>query len=180
MTRLLSVARSSGAWPLSLIGIGLFSLIAVGCAGSLPPDLVGGGGTGGMGGGGGGTGGMTTTVPDVMCSDGMMATAKIVMSCGQTQICHDATAGSAGGLSLSDATKLAANLVDKKPIMGKSISCGMYPDPYLKKGSMPPTGLFLEKLKMMPACGSFMPFAKAVLPQADIDCLTMWSAGAVK
>src|SRR5258708_29662026 len=50
MTRLLSVARSSVAWPLSLIGLGLFTVLTVGCAGSLSPDLLNGGGSGGTSG----------------------------------------------------------------------------------------------------------------------------------
>ena len=174
MTRLLSVARSTGAWPLSLIAIGMFALFAVGCAGSLPPGLEPGGGSGGMG--GGGTGGMMTTAPDVMCSDGMMATAKIVSTCGQTAVCHDNAAAASGMLTLNNAATLVGNLLNKKP-NAKSPLCAAYADPYLKEGSNPPTGLFLEKLKMMPACGASMPFAKPVLPQADIDCLTKWAMG---
>lgn len=170
MTRSFSVARSSGARPLSMIGSTLLALCLVGCAGSLPENLKGGGGGGGSGGGGSGGG----TVPDVMCSDGMKATVKIIMTCGQTAICHDATAASAGGLILNTANVLVGNLLDKNPT-AKSTLCSKYGGPYLKGGSNPATGLFLNKLVMTPACGASMPFAKPLLPQADIDCLTQWA-----
>ena len=177
MTRSVSVGRSFGAWPLKMFGCSLLALLLVGCAGSLPPELLGDGGgqgSGGNGGGGNGGGSGGAGVMDVTCSDGMKASVKIVMTCGQTAICHDATASAAGSLSLDKAATLAANLVDKKASAASS-QCKAYPDPYLKKGSNPAMGLFLEKLKMTPACGASMPFAKPVLPQTDIDCLTMWA-----
>jgi hypothetical protein len=157
-----------------MFGCSLLALLLVGCAGSLPPELLGGGAGGsGSGGNGGGSGG-AAGIKDVACSDGMMASVKIVMTCGQTAICHDATASAAGSLSLDKAATLAANLIDKKATAASS-QCKAYPDPYLKKGVTPAMGLFLEKLKMTPACGASMPFAKPVLPQTDIDCLTMWA-----
>jgi hypothetical protein len=183
MTRSVSVGRSFGAWPLKMFGCSLLALLLVGCAGSLPPELLGDGGgqgSGGNGGGGNGGGSGGAGVMDVTCSDGMKASVKIIMTCGQTAICHDATAMAAGGLVLNAANVLAANLVDKKAGTASaagmmSSQCKAYPDPYLKKGSNPAMGLFLEKLKMTPACGASMPFAKPVLPQTDIDCLTMWA-----
>jgi hypothetical protein len=175
MTRLLSVARSSGAWPLRLIGIGLFALAAVGCAGSLPSDLTGGGGSGGGGGGDAGMGGRPM---------GCANATSIFTNKTCTTICHSAAGAPAfGGFDMTGAgwpNRLVGGMPPAQTMANMNKCGGMTPPlVYLKPNVQPAQGLFLDKLKPNPSCGVQMPMAMPGLGQADMDCIQNWANNVV-
>jgi hypothetical protein len=175
MTRFLSVARSSGAWPLSLIAIGMLMLTALGCAGSLPPELAGGGGSGG------GTGGMMGGTDGGTPPPGCANATSIFMNHQCTALCHLSAnaAGLGGGFDMTG-TGFPQRLVGGMPVAGnKDEMCAGMNKIYLVAGMQPAQGLFLDKLKATPPCGKQMPSGLGMLAQDEIDCIQKWANNVV-
>ena len=156
-------AEKRRRWSATLGSI-LFALAAAGCPGNVDPSLlpVGGGGNSGNGGSGG-----TPT-----CDPAPLFAAHNCSLAG----CHDAT-GTSANFEMVSAT-WQAQLVGVNPKGGgglASMCAGM--GPYLVPGSVPATGLFLDKLKdgTTPACGVLMPLVGEKLTTADFDCVQRWA-----
>jgi hypothetical protein len=87
--------------------------------------------------------------------------------------CHGSSAP-ASGLDLT-AAGLVARLLDKKPT-SQSQMCGSNTTPYLKSGSMPATGLLLDKLTLAtPPCGNQMPGPGGLGDANKVTCVTDWA-----
>ena len=169
--------------PLALIGaVGALLLAAPfgGCAGSLDPSQFPGGGGNSTGGtSGGGTGGASN------CTGGSSGDQIITNSCVNNQ-CHnpqeDSTLGA--GLDLTINSTIASRLVDvvsPGDTAGQSV-CGGNPEPYLKGGSNPATGLLIDKIQTNPTCpnnanccGVEMPQIGNALSASQVQCVIEWA-----
>ncbi len=161
MTRSFSVARSSGAWPLSLLGSTLLAVVLSGCAGELPPELKDGGG-----GGGTDTGGIAGC-----------ATAAMLMKTRCTDMCHGATtAANFGGFDMSPAGWEKAMIGKTTPDTAPATNmCKGNNLPYLNDKTNPATGLFMDKFKATPPCGTQMPQLPPKFTAEQIDCVQKWA-----
>jgi hypothetical protein len=76
------------------------------------------------------------------------------------------------------------NLVNKYPkaggVKGLESSCLNVNKPYLAANSSPATGLFLDKLRPSPPCGSRMPVIGSILTAPEMDCVQTWANGLTK
>jgi len=160
MTRTFSVARSSGAWPLSLaLGI-LFTAVVAGCAGELPPEL--------KGGGSGGSGGMDTGGLPPGCP----AAAKVFKD--HCEVCHSAMAAKDfGGFDMTTAG-WQMRLIGMGPpatAPATNVCKSMAGLVYLKPDTQPAQGLFLDKFLATPPCGTQMPQLPPKLTATELTCM---------
>ncbi len=171
MTRSVSVGRSFGAWPLRMFGSSLLALLLVGCAGSLPPDLLGAGGSGSGGSGGGGSDGG-------VLPPGCATTAAVFSAHSCTTVCHTVAGASAfGGFDMVTAgweKKLIGGMPPAQT-MANMNKCGGMNLVYLKTGLQPAQGLFIDKLKPNPPCGVQMPQALQPLTDTEMTCVQNWA-----
>jgi hypothetical protein len=159
-----------------MFGCSLLALMLVGCAGSLPPELLndgGGQGSGGNGGGGGGSGGAGGNLPP-----GCATAAGVFSSHSCTTVCHT-TAGSTafGGFDMQTAgweKKLVGGMPPAQT-MANMNKCGGMNLVYLKAGMQPAQGLFIDKLKPNPPCGVQMPQNLAALSDSEVTCIQNWA-----
>jgi hypothetical protein len=117
------------------------------------------------GGGGGGTGVQA-------CDPAPIFRAKFCAAAG----CHDAMA-TAANFEMTTAdwqTRLVG--VDPKGAGANPSVCEGH-GPYLAVGTLPATGLFLEKLKetTTPPCGVLMPQVGTKLSASEFDCVQSWA-----
>jgi hypothetical protein len=136
--------------------IGLSSLGAAGCPGSLDPALL---PTGGAGMGGGGP-----------CNAVPILTAK----CGYPGLCHDNRELAPGGLDLMTAP--FDRLIGTVPSGANASQCMDTTTPYLVADSNPATGLLLDKLMPTPPCGAMMPTLDVLNP-TEVACIQSWATG---
>ena len=144
------------------IGVMLCALAAAGCPGTVDSSLW---SMASGGGGGGGTG---------------------VQACDPTPIfrmkfcfaanCHDAM-GTAANFDMAT-TDWQTRLVGVDPKGGganPSLCAGQ--GPYLAAGTLPATGLFMDKVKetTTPACGVLMPQVGTKLTASEFDCVQSWA-----
>jgi hypothetical protein len=146
---------------LGAFGVAALSLAGLGCPGSLDPSL-----TMNLGGnGGGGSGGTVCDAP----------TTVFLPKCAMAP-CHDA-ATKQGGLDLT-ATGIVGRLLDVTSDGTNGSVCAGDPTPYLMSGSMPATGLLLDKIFANPLpCGgggSRMPQI-GTLSNGDNTCINAWA-----
>jgi hypothetical protein len=103
-------------------------------------------------------------------------------SCAFAGACHDANGTSAGFNMASVGWE--KNLVGKFPkgggAMGFGSMCGSVNKAYLVAGSSPATGLFMDKLKRSPPCGSEMPLLTSYLTDAELACIQTWANALTK
>jgi hypothetical protein len=104
-------------------------------------------------------------------------------SCAAAMACHDAN-GSAAGFNMAT-TGWEKNLVGKYPKAGGAPGLGSAclgaNTPYLRMGSSPASGLFLDKLmSARPACGAQMPLIPPNLSATELDCVQRWANGLTK
>lgn len=133
----------------------LLSVMVIGCAGSLDPGVVGGGGSsGGMGGSSG-------------------STCQVAVLAQQCAGCHAAGSGSAG-LDLASPNP-ESRLVGKMTSTMNGGVCGNMT--LINAGVTPATGVFIDKItKATPPCGMSMPYG--TLPNStDMACLVNWANG---
>jgi hypothetical protein len=102
--------------------------------------------------------------------------------CSYPNACHDAK-GTAAGFDMASAN-WQNKLIGISPKAGggngftsQCLAAGM---PYLVAGSSPARGLFLEKLKATPICGSQMPALPPLLTAQELDCVQRWANGLTK
>jgi hypothetical protein len=150
---------------------------AMGCASG--NDTTGGAGAGGAGSGGGGSSGTACALADV---NKLFLTTSTNTGCTVTGACHDAQ-GSAAGLDLISAG-WEQKLVGKGPsatagaatLMSKCAGLNLV---YLKAGTSPATGLFLDKLSpatvSAPPCGVHMPNLGAPFTATQFACVQSWA-----
>ena len=142
------IGTLSMAWGL------LLSVMVIGCAGSLDPGIVGGGGaSGGMGGSSGN--GCEVTIFADQCAG-----------------CHGTGTSGSAGLDLTSPNP-ETRMLGK---MGGTTNTGVCSTmTLLVKGSVPATGVFVDKITMMtPPCGTSMPYGS--LPNGpDTACLISWA-----
>jgi hypothetical protein len=147
-----------------------------GAAGSAGETATGGAGaTQGDSGSGGaiqdGTGGTTAKGCDVT------TLVNQTYNCTLPGACHDA-AMSATGLdmtSLDWPQKLVGTLPSNGPNIVSPSLCLSVNEPYLIKGTLPAQGLFLDKFKANPPCGTQMPDLGVPVSAEDLDCFQRWA-----
>jgi hypothetical protein len=160
-------------------------LMLSGCPGTLDPTLFNNtSGTGGNTGTGGGnpTGGTTGTGgTNANCTGGNDGVSILMGSCALSGGCHvpgPDNDGVSGGLDLTPDSNIASRLVDVMSVgTAANMSQCMGQGPYLKGGSNPATGLFIDKFTMThPPCGAQMP-ASAPFPLTATQqtCLKQWA-----
>lgn len=90
--------------------------------------------------------------------------------------CHD-SAGSSASLNLTPDSGLATRLLGVAPAGGGALPslCSGMSKIYLVKGSVPATGLFLDKISSNPGCGMRMPYNLPPLSTKEIACLQSWA-----
>jgi hypothetical protein len=49
----------------------------------------------------------------------------------------------------------------------------------LNRGTLPATGIFIDKINFTKGCGSGMPYLTSKMSDADIACLQAWANGLV-
>jgi hypothetical protein len=153
------------------------------CAGSTSATtnvISDGGGTGGSGGAGNHPdGGDAGSVP-LACDNAMLVLENNCTGCHTMS-----TAPFSGGLDLVT-PNVAQRLVGKPTATMNSMNqamCGGKGN-LLNRGTLPATGIFIDKIKANPAvpgsvCGSPMPLGGSMLAQEDLDCLQAWANGLV-
>jgi hypothetical protein len=186
MTRVVSVGRSKSLFLAGALGTALLTVVAAGCPGTLdptlfPPPMSGTAGTVGMGAAGttgaAGTGAAGTGA--ITPCDAMPIFVKY--SCTLVGSCHDAM-GSAAKLDMATAG-WEKTLVGKVPPGGGAMAtpslCATGATatvPYIKAGSNPATGLFVDKLtKTPPPCGAVMPNIGGPLTAMEKTCVIQWA-----
>jgi hypothetical protein len=168
-------------------GVLVAVLMLSGCPGTLDPNQFktgtgGGNGTGGSGSGTGGsgpTGGSTGTGGCTGGNDGAMI---ISVNCATTY-CHipgSDNDGTAGGLDLTVDANIGSRLLGVMPEstdQGDGSKCVGNSTAYLKAGSNPASGLFIDKFSMThPPCGDQMPeSAPFPLTATQQTCLIQWA-----
>jgi len=137
---------------------------AIGQAGSGAPGMGGASGTGTGGGGG--------SVP-TSCSN---ATNVLLTNCFQ---CHSNPPQIIYANLDLQSSGVAARLVGVKAYTGASGECVGLGN-LLDRGTLPATGILIDKINFMQTCGAGMPYgALAPMAQTDIDCLQAWANGLV-
>jgi len=133
---------------------------------------------------GGGTGGAGGS------SGGKLDAGSLPLSCDHFQLvlddnctgCHTSlSAPYSGSLDLMS-DNIAARLVGKPAATASGTNQAMCTGKgnLLNRGTLPATGILLDKLKTPPVvCGNPMPLGGAMLAQEDIDCLQAWANGLV-
>jgi hypothetical protein len=152
---------------LSLAGASALALFAANCASSDGDST----GTAGTGGGGGGTGGGNCNVPKLFEDKGCSIPG-----------CH-AAANPAGGLDMVTSgweTRLVGKAAGAAT-GGTASLCGGMNRVLLTAGSVPATGLFIDKLKANPPCGERMPNVPlSELTNDEIACVQAWANALTK
>ena len=144
------------------IGVMLCALGAAGCPGTVDPSLR---SMASGNGGGGGTGVQA-------CDPKPIFTMKLCAAGG----CHDATGTAANfDMATSDWQTQLVGVDPKGDGLNPSLCAGQ--GPYLAAGTLPATGLFMEKLKenTTPACGVLMPQVGTKLTASEFDCVQSWA-----
>jgi len=175
--------RGAASGSSALVAL-LLAFSLPGCPGNLDPSLLpqgGGTGTGGSGSGSGGTGGSGAgsggaTPPP--CDPAPIFKTHLCANTG----CHDPSGTSANfDMGSSD---WQTRLVGVNPKGGGALAskCGELGAPYLKPGTMPATGLVLDKLKVdsTQPCGDLMPLVSAKLTATEVACIQDWANSLVK
>lgn len=160
MTRSLPDARTRGRATCKWIGTLsiawglLLSVMVIGCAGSLDPGVVGGGGASGGTGGSSGNG------------------CQVAVFANQCASCHGPS-GSAGLDLMSPNPE--TRMVGKMTSTTNGGVCGNMT--LINAGVTPATGVFIDKItKAMPSCGASMPYG-SLLNSTDMACLVNWANG---
>jgi hypothetical protein len=102
-------------------------------------------------------------------------------NCALAGACHDAKGSAANfslaGLPFTDIAGWRERLVGKHSKGGGVIAsaCANSQQYYLVPGSVPATGLFLNKLRANPSCGDHMPIIGDHLTAAELDCVQRWA-----
>jgi hypothetical protein len=148
---------------------------AMGCGGG--SDATGAGGSGGAGSGG-------------RCDAQPIFAMKKHGACTVVGVCHDSL-GTAANFNMATAG-WETRLVGRAPPGGSAVKgtydsmCSPISTPavlgqvYLKAGSNPAAGLFLDKLMgNPPACGAHMPNLGEALSTAELACVQDWANGLV-
>jgi hypothetical protein len=144
------------------IGVLLCALGAAGCPGTVDPSLW---PKASGSGGGGGTGVLA-------CDPTPIFRMKFCAAAG----CHDPM-GTAANFEMATSdwqTRLVG--VDPKGEGANPSLCAGH-GPYLAAGTLPATGLFMEKVKetTTPACGVLMPQVGTKLTASEFDCVQSWA-----
>ena len=152
-----------------VLSLSLF--VSAGCPGSLPsepPDAGGGGTTGAGGTGGGGTGGEIAS----SCPNAMDVIATYCLDChiSPPQPIY-------ANLDL-EAPNPEQRLVGVPAYTGASGTCPGQGN-LLNRGTLPATGIFIDKINFTQSCGSGMPYLGSKMSDADIACLQDWANGLV-
>jgi hypothetical protein len=157
-------ARATTAARFAL-GVMLCVLGGAGCPGTVDPSLwPTGSGSGGSGGGGG--------AGVQACDPAPIFAMKFCATLG----CHDATATAANfDMATTDWQRHLVGVAPKGGGGNPSL-CADH-GPYLAAGTLPATGLFMEKLKenTTPACGVLMPQVGLKLTASEFDCVQSWA-----
>jgi hypothetical protein len=151
------------------------SLAFSACAGNLSFDADAGASTGGAtgaggsigGGAGGGTGNVITS-----CANAMTVLASNCFDChGSSPIYANLDLMSAG---------VETRLVGVAASVGAPMSMCAGKGNLLNHGTLPATGILIDKINNRQTCGGLMPYlAGMTIAAADIDCLQQWANGLV-
>jgi hypothetical protein len=142
---------------------------------------------GGSGGAGAGGSAVTTGAAGTTGTTGSTGTGSVPLSCSNAPAilqancwsCHTSPPQTIYANLDLESSGVAARLVGVAAYTGASGACagrGNLLDP----GTLPATGILIEKINFSQTCGSGMPFAAlAPLSQSDLDCLQAWANGLV-
>jgi hypothetical protein len=146
------------------------SLLALGaCAGELSFPYTGGGAGGASqtGTGGGGGGAVPTT-----CATSMTVLQNNCIGCHNTP-----DMGAAANLDLAS-SGVAQRLVGQSGSATGGACMGVMS--LLNRGTLPATGILIDKINFKLTCGASMPYGNPQkLPATDLDCLQAWANGLV-
>jgi hypothetical protein len=128
-------------------------------------------GSTGAGGSAGTTGGGGGSIP-TSCADAATVIANYCLDCHVTppQIIY-------AGLDLQ-APNVAQRLVGVPAYTGASGACAGRGN-LLDRGTLPATGIFIDKINFTQSCGDGMPYMGSKMTDAEITCLQSWANGLV-